>query len=74
MIYNQTFPAFFPCTAEGDTLVDQGKIPHDRRLPDHYSHTVVNKYAFADRGSRMDLNTCDESGKVGNQARNEGNP
>lgn len=54
-------------SAEGDLVVHQHVVTHDRCLPDDHPHAVVNEEPTPDRRSRMDLDSGEIAGDLGQQ-------
>jgi len=58
--------------SEGHPLIDDDAISDDRRLSDHNSHPVINDHV-AQNGARMNVNSGEEAGKLGDEPRQEWN-
>src|SRR5436305_10375551 len=56
--------ALVTSAADRNSLIKQDIIPDFGCLADYDSQTVVDEQPFADCGSRMNLNSCDETGKT----------
>jgi hypothetical protein len=66
-----TLAPFFTSATQCDSLVEDDIVSNDCGLTDYYSHSVVDEKAPANGCSRMNLDSCEHSGDLGNHAGQE---
>ena len=59
-----TLAVIFACASQSHPLIEQAAITNFSGFTDHNSHTVINEDTMADRGARVDLNTCESPPKL----------